>query len=147
MSNADNKGTGMPVDMQPIAAHLLDKLGRDVMALANMLRPENIRNFQEQNRLLAEIQAGIRARDVLAGVTTLDGNVYKEVQGAGSQLLDFGAQVGRNLLGQAQSLAQKLETEVEDEITVIAQRFAPGKTLTNGMTPQPEEHATETEHQ
>lgn len=85
-------GSGMEVDFSPIKTHISEKLLRDIEQLKGMLAPENVRNFLEQNRLLSEIQAGIRSYDVLDGKTNLFGQVFAAAKPIERKVADTGAQ-------------------------------------------------------
>ena len=76
---AQNKpadGQGMAVDFAPAVRVVEAKLTVDTDSLKAVLArsSSSIRDFAEQNRLLAEIQASVRAIDVLSGRTNLTGH-------------------------------------------------------------------------
>jgi hypothetical protein len=76
---AQNKpadGQGMAVDFAPTVRMVEAKLTADIDSLKAVLARSSLslRDFAEQNRLLAEIQASIRAIDVLSGRTNLTGH-------------------------------------------------------------------------
>ncbi|HEY8578347.1 MAG TPA: hypothetical protein VIL72_00570 [Beijerinckiaceae bacterium] len=59
------------VDLHPILDLITEKLTQDREALRRILEgrdPNDLRNFDEQDRLLWEIQAGVRSLDILEGV-------------------------------------------------------------------------------
>ncbi|HEY8008211.1 MAG TPA: hypothetical protein VIE66_15755 [Methylocella sp.] len=76
---AQNKpvdGQGMVVDFAPTVRLIEAKLTADIDSLKAVLARSgsSLRDFAEHNRLLAEIQASIRAIDVLSGRTNLIGH-------------------------------------------------------------------------
>jgi hypothetical protein len=76
---AQNKpadGQGMAVDFAPTVRMVEAKLTADIDSLKAVLArsSSSLRDFAEQNRLLAEIQASVRAIDVLSGRTNLTGH-------------------------------------------------------------------------
>jgi hypothetical protein len=76
---AQNKpidGQGMAVDFAPTVRMVEAKLTADIDSLKAVLARSSpsLRDFAEQNRLLAEIQASVRAIDVLSGRTNLKGH-------------------------------------------------------------------------
>jgi hypothetical protein len=76
---AQNKpadGQGMAVDFAPNVRMVEAKLTADIDSLKAVLARSgsSLRDFAEHNRLLAEIQASIRAIDVLSGRTDLTGH-------------------------------------------------------------------------
>jgi hypothetical protein len=68
-------GQGMAVDFEPIVRVIEAKLTADFESLKSMLARSNpaVRDFAQQNRLLSEVQASLRAVDVLTGRTNLTG--------------------------------------------------------------------------
>jgi hypothetical protein len=76
---AQNKpadGQGMVVDFAPTVRVIEAKLTADIDSLKAILArsSSSLRDFAEHNRLLAEIQAGVRAIDVLSSRTNLMGH-------------------------------------------------------------------------
>lgn len=69
-------GQGMAVDFAPTVRVIEAKLTADMDSLKAILTrsSSSLRDFAEQNRLLAELQAGVRAIDVLSGRTNLTGH-------------------------------------------------------------------------
>lgn len=64
------------VDLHPILDLITEKLSHDREALRRLLEgrePNDLRNFEEQDRLLWEVQAGVRALDILEGSADLHG--------------------------------------------------------------------------
>ena len=83
---AQNKpadGQGMAVDFAPTVRMVEAKLTADIDSLKAVLArsSSSLRDFAEQNRLLAEIQASIRAIDVLSGRTDLTGHPSTNLTG------------------------------------------------------------------
>ena len=83
---AQNKpadGQGMAVDFAPTVRMVEAKLTADIDSLKAVLArsSSSLRDFAEQNRLLAEIQASIRAIDVLSGRTDLTGHPSTNLAG------------------------------------------------------------------
>jgi len=74
--NKPTDGQGMVVDFAPTVRVVEAKLTTDIDSLKAVLArsSSSLRDFAEQNRLLAEIQASIRAIDVLSGRTDLTGH-------------------------------------------------------------------------
>ena len=74
--NKPTDGQGMVVDLAPTVRVVEAKLTTDIDSLKAVLArsSSSLRDFAEQNRLLAEIQASIRAIDVLSGRTDLTGH-------------------------------------------------------------------------
>lgn len=65
------------VDLHPVLDLITDKLNADRQELRRILDARNVeelRDFEEQDRLLNEIQAGVRALDILEGNADLEGN-------------------------------------------------------------------------
>ena len=61
-------------NFDPILAHIAEKLKKDIASLGDLLsQHQSLRNFGEHNRLLSEIQAGVRSIDVLGGKVDLSG--------------------------------------------------------------------------
>ena len=63
------------VDLHPILEHIAEKLDADRQALRRILdarEVDELRDFDEQDRLLREVQAGVRAIDILEGNADLD---------------------------------------------------------------------------
>ena len=65
----------MAVDFEPIVRVIEAKLTADIESLKGVLTRSSpaVRDFAQQNRLLSEVQAGVRAVDVLTGRTNLTG--------------------------------------------------------------------------
>ena len=66
------------VDLHPVLDLIADKLNGDRQELRRILEarnPEELRDFDEQDRLLGEIHAGVRALDILEGNVDLEGNL------------------------------------------------------------------------
>jgi hypothetical protein len=83
---AQNKpadGQGMAVDFAPTVRMVEAKLTADIDSLKAVLARSgsSLRDFAEHNRLLAEIQASIRAIDVLSGRTNLTGHPSTDLTG------------------------------------------------------------------
>lgn len=83
---AQNKpadGQGVAVDFAPTVRMVEAKLTADIDSLKAVLArsSSSLRDFAEQNRLLAEIQASIRAIDVLSGRTDLRGHPSTNLTG------------------------------------------------------------------
>jgi hypothetical protein len=83
---AQNKpadGQGMAVDFAPTVRMVEAKLTADIDSLKAVLArsSSSLRDFAEQNGLLAEIQASIRAIDVLSGRTDLTGHPSTNLTG------------------------------------------------------------------
>jgi hypothetical protein len=83
---AQNKpadGQGMAVDFAPTVRMVEAKLTADIDSLKAVLArsSSSLRDFAEHNRLLAEIQASIRAIDVLSGRTNLTGDPSTNLTG------------------------------------------------------------------
>lgn len=65
------------VDLHPVLDLITDKLNGDRQELRRILdarNAEDLRNFDEQDRLLSEIHASVRALDILEGNVDLEGN-------------------------------------------------------------------------
>jgi hypothetical protein len=68
-------GGSIPVDLDPIFKHVAGKVANDSESLKTSLENyEGLHDFEEQSRLLAEIQAGVRAADILGGEVTCKGD-------------------------------------------------------------------------
>ena len=82
--NKPTDGQGMVVDLAPTVRVVEAKLTMDIDSLKAVLArsSSSLRDFAEQNRLLAEIQASIRAIDVLSGRTESDGATQHKSDGA-----------------------------------------------------------------
>jgi hypothetical protein len=83
---AQNKpadGQGMAVDFASTVRMVEANLTADIDSLKAVLARSgsSLRDFAEQNRLLAEIQASIRAIDVLSGRTNLTGEPSTNLTG------------------------------------------------------------------
>jgi hypothetical protein len=83
---AQNKpadGQGMAVDFAPTVRVVEAKLTADIDSLKAVLArsSSSLRDFAEQNRLLAEVQASVRAIDVLSGRTDLTGQPSTNLTG------------------------------------------------------------------
>ena len=64
------------VNLDPVLKHIAKKLIADRQSLSRILdshEPQGMRGFEEQEKLLEHIQAGVRALDVLEGRVKLDG--------------------------------------------------------------------------
>lgn len=64
------------IDLHPVIDLITEKLNGDRHELRRILDARNaddLRDFDEQDRLLAEIQAGVRALDILEGNVDADG--------------------------------------------------------------------------
>ncbi len=64
------------INLDPVLKHIAKKLIEDRQSLSRILdshEPQGMRGFEEQERLLEHIQAGVRALDVLEGRVKLDG--------------------------------------------------------------------------
>jgi len=81
--NKPTDGQGMVVDLAPTVRVVEAKLTTDIDSLKAVLArsSSSLRDFAEQNRLLAEIQASIRAIDVLSGRTDLTGQPSTNLTG------------------------------------------------------------------
>ena len=81
--NKPTDGQGMVVDLAPTVRVVEAKLTMDIDLLKAVLArsSSSLRDFAEQNRLLAEIQASIRAIDVLSGRTDLTGQPSTNLTG------------------------------------------------------------------
>ena len=67
-------GGAIRVYLDPIFRHISDKLAADSHALKSMLESnEGLHDFTEQTRLMQNIQAGVRATDILAGSVNAEG--------------------------------------------------------------------------
>jgi hypothetical protein len=65
------------VDMHPVLDLIADKLNEDRQELRRILEardPAELRDFELQDRLLSEVQASVRALDILEGNVDLEGN-------------------------------------------------------------------------
>lgn len=65
------------VDLHPVLDLITEKLNTDRQDLRRILEARNadeLRNFDEQDRLLSEIHASVRALDILEGNVDLEGN-------------------------------------------------------------------------
>jgi len=63
------------IDLEPVLKHITKKLIEDRKRLSEILdshAQDGLRGFEEQERLLEHIQAGVRALDVLEGKSSLD---------------------------------------------------------------------------
>jgi hypothetical protein len=69
-------GQGMAVDFGSTVQVIEAKLAADIELLKATLARSSpaVRDFSQQNQLLSEVQAGIRAVDVLTGRTNLTGH-------------------------------------------------------------------------
>jgi hypothetical protein len=93
---AQNKpadGQGMAVDFAPTVRMVEAKLTADIDSLKAVLARSgsSLRDFAEHTRLLAEIQASIRAIDVLSGRTNLTGHPSTDLTGHPSHHAGFAA--------------------------------------------------------
>jgi len=81
--NKPTDGQGMVVDFAPTVRVVETKLTADIDSLKAVLArsSSSLRDFAEQNRLLAEVQASIRAIDVLSGRTDLTGQPSTNLTG------------------------------------------------------------------
>ncbi|MBX9758312.1 MAG: hypothetical protein K2Y29_06010 [Beijerinckiaceae bacterium] len=64
------------INLDPVLKHIAKKLIEDRQSLSRILdshEPQGMRGFEEQERLLEHIQAGVRALDVLEGRVKLEG--------------------------------------------------------------------------
>ncbi|MBX9758311.1 MAG: hypothetical protein K2Y29_06005 [Beijerinckiaceae bacterium] len=64
------------IDLHPVIDLITEKLNGDRHELRRILDARNaddLRDFEEQDRLLSEIQAGVRALDILEGNVDADG--------------------------------------------------------------------------
>lgn len=72
------------VNFSPVILHIMKKVEEDRKALSAItIAPkfnDITRDFAEQDRLLSEIQAGLRAIDVLTGITDLYGDYIHQQQ-------------------------------------------------------------------
>jgi hypothetical protein len=67
-------GQGMAVDFEPIIRLIEAKVTANIESLKGLLASSPaVRDFAPQKRLLSEVQAGVRAVDVLTGRTNLTG--------------------------------------------------------------------------
>lgn len=65
------------IDLHPVLDLITDKLNADRQELRRILEAQNaedLRDFDEQDRLLTEIQASVRGLDILEGNYDLAGN-------------------------------------------------------------------------
>ncbi len=65
------------IDMHPVLDLIADKLNDDRQELRRILEardPAELRDFEMQDRLLYEVQASVRALDILEGNVDLEGN-------------------------------------------------------------------------
>jgi hypothetical protein len=65
------------IDLHPVLDLITDKLNSDRQELRRILDARNVeelRNFEEQDRLLDEIHASVRALDILDGSVDFEGN-------------------------------------------------------------------------
>lgn len=65
------------IDLHPVLDLITDKLNADRQELRRILEAHNadeLRDFDEQDRLLGEIQASVRSLDILEGNFDLEGN-------------------------------------------------------------------------
>ena len=65
------------IDLHPVLDLITDKLNSDRQELRRILDARNVeelRNFEEQDRLLEEIHASVRALDILEGSVDFEGN-------------------------------------------------------------------------
>ena len=65
------------IDLHPVLDLVTEKLNADRQELRRILDARNVeelRHFEEQDRLLAEIHASVRALDILEGNVDLEGN-------------------------------------------------------------------------
>ena len=76
----DQHGGSVAIDFEPIIAHIEAKRVADAQRLSELVNGGDPRAFQEQQRLLAEYQAGMRAIDVLRGVIDVDGEQRYHVE-------------------------------------------------------------------
>lgn len=63
------------INLDPVLKHIAQKLIEDRKRLSLILdsrEPQGIRGFEEQERLLEHIQAGVRALDILEGRSSAD---------------------------------------------------------------------------
>jgi len=64
------------INLDPVLKHVTRKLIEDRQRLSRILdsrEPQGMRGFEEQERLLEHIQAGVRALDILEGRVSDDG--------------------------------------------------------------------------
>lgn len=66
-------GGVIPVNLNPIIAHIAAKMDGDRIRLSEIIMSEDLTDFTEQTRLLMDIQAARRAIHVLTGETDIDG--------------------------------------------------------------------------
>ena len=65
------------IDLHPVLDLITEKLNADRQELRRILDARNaddLRDFEEQDRLLSEIHASVRALDILEGNVDLEGN-------------------------------------------------------------------------
>jgi len=65
------------VDLHPVLDLIADKLNDDRQELRRILEardPSELRDFEMQDRLLCDVQASVRALDILEGNVDLEGN-------------------------------------------------------------------------
>ena len=68
------------INLDPVLKHIAKKLIDDRQTLSRMLDapdPQGMRGFEEQERLLEHIQAGVRALDVLEGCVSLESGEHE----------------------------------------------------------------------
>jgi hypothetical protein len=85
-------GGAVPVDLNPIFRHVAGKVASDSEALKAALENHGgLHDFEEQSRLLSEIQAGVRATDIMAGDVTSGGTTIppKAADPAGRPKVDL----------------------------------------------------------
>jgi len=65
------------IDLHPVLDLITDKLNADRQKLRRILEAHNadeLRDFDEQDRLLGEVQASVRSLDILEGNVDFEGN-------------------------------------------------------------------------
>lgn len=71
------------IDLDPVRKHIVKKLIADRQRLSEILdspEQDGLRGFEEQERLLAHIQAAVRALDVLEGESSPDSDEPERMQ-------------------------------------------------------------------
>ena len=108
-------GGAIPVNMNPIFTHIATKIRADVDALKEMLETTvGIHDFEAQHKLMGDIQAGVRATNVLDGKVTHGGETIPLVQTKVPQPaqkinVDMGA------IGQAIDMSKVTTNQLTDE--------------------------------
>ena len=119
MASDSNRGEGMPVDFASLLRHVDELIETSERNLNAVLRTAPL-DFRQQNFLLAEYQAAVRAREVLLGRTSIDGHELAHKAPVKTAAVDAVAAV----LGRGPSRPAAVP-HADDGAAAMAKKFAP----------------------